>query len=176
MGSSSSTNATTSRPPRSSTQSNRSRRDAGSAHPGKSTAEVHDYHDIATGVLGASLAKRATGYTSLGFPDPRSMSEGSLPGTSVTTKDMLRFGSFRGWSDLPVSRSSRGSRADISQRGGATREQVAEDVATSQASDQPPQPLIPDIGGGGWIDTNTHTSAHQAAFRCPHIGPSGSRA
>ena len=43
------------------------------AHPGKSTAEVHDYHDVATGVLGSSLAKRAPGYTSLGFPDPRSM-------------------------------------------------------------------------------------------------------
>ena len=41
------------------------------AHPGKSTAEVHDYHDIATGVLASSLAKRAPGYTSLGFPDPR---------------------------------------------------------------------------------------------------------
>jgi superfamily II DNA or RNA helicase len=41
------------------------------AHPGKSTAEVHDYHDINTGVLAASLAKRAPGYTSLGFPDPR---------------------------------------------------------------------------------------------------------
>ena len=43
------------------------------AHPGKSTAEVHDYHDIATGVLASSLAKRAPGYTSLGFPDPRRM-------------------------------------------------------------------------------------------------------
>ena len=41
------------------------------AHPGKSTAEVHDYPDINTGVLAASLAKRAPGYTSLGFPDPR---------------------------------------------------------------------------------------------------------
>jgi superfamily II DNA or RNA helicase len=41
------------------------------AHPGKTTAEVHDYHDINTGVLASSLAKRATGYTSLGFPDPR---------------------------------------------------------------------------------------------------------
>jgi superfamily II DNA or RNA helicase len=39
--------------------------------PGKSTAEVHDYHDVATGVLASSLAKRAPGYTSLGFPDPR---------------------------------------------------------------------------------------------------------
>jgi superfamily II DNA or RNA helicase len=40
-------------------------------HPGKTTAEVHDYHDLHTGVLAASLAKRAPGYTSLGFPDPR---------------------------------------------------------------------------------------------------------
>ncbi|TFV57004.1 hypothetical protein E4P41_14980 [Geodermatophilus sp. DF01-2] len=40
-------------------------------HPGKATAEVHDYHDVATGVLASSLAKRAPGYTSLGFPDPR---------------------------------------------------------------------------------------------------------
>ncbi len=41
------------------------------AHPGKATAEVHDYHDAHTPVLAASLAKRAPGYTSLGFPDPR---------------------------------------------------------------------------------------------------------
>ena len=40
-------------------------------HPGKRTAEVHDYHDIPTGVLASSLAKRAPGYISLGFPDPR---------------------------------------------------------------------------------------------------------
>lgn len=40
-------------------------------HPGKATAEIHDYHDQQTGVLAASLAKRAPGYTSLGFPDPR---------------------------------------------------------------------------------------------------------
>lgn len=40
-------------------------------YPGKTTAEVHDYHDIATGVLASSLGKRASGYTSLGFPDPR---------------------------------------------------------------------------------------------------------
>jgi superfamily II DNA or RNA helicase len=40
-------------------------------HPGKTTAEIHDYHDILTGVLASSLAKRAPGYTSLGFPDPR---------------------------------------------------------------------------------------------------------
>jgi superfamily II DNA or RNA helicase len=38
---------------------------------GKTTAEVHDYHDELTGVLASSLAKRAPGYTSLGFPDPR---------------------------------------------------------------------------------------------------------
>lgn len=40
-------------------------------YPGKTTAEVHDYHDIHTGVLASSLAKRAPGYISLGFPDPR---------------------------------------------------------------------------------------------------------
>jgi superfamily II DNA or RNA helicase len=40
-------------------------------YPGKTTAEVHDYHDVATGVLASSLAKRAPGYTSLGFHDPR---------------------------------------------------------------------------------------------------------
>jgi superfamily II DNA or RNA helicase len=42
--------------------------------PDKTTAEVHDYHDAATGVLASSLAKRAPGYTSLGFPDPRRFS------------------------------------------------------------------------------------------------------
>lgn len=41
------------------------------AHPGKQTAEVHDYHDVEVPVLAATLAKRAPGYTSLGFPDPR---------------------------------------------------------------------------------------------------------
>lgn len=40
-------------------------------YPGKTTAEVHDYHDVAAGVLASSLAKRAPGYTSLEFPDPR---------------------------------------------------------------------------------------------------------
>ena len=38
-------------------------------YDGKATAEVHDYHDELTGVLASSLAKRAPGYTSLGFPD-----------------------------------------------------------------------------------------------------------
>ena len=42
--------------------------------PGKTTAEIHDYHDVRTGVLAASLAKRAPGYTSIGFPDPRRLS------------------------------------------------------------------------------------------------------
>lgn len=41
------------------------------AHPGKTTAEVHDYHDAEVPVLAAALAKRAPGYLSLGFPDPR---------------------------------------------------------------------------------------------------------
>lgn len=40
-------------------------------YPGKTTAEVHDHHDIDTGVLASSLAKRAPGYLSLGFLDPR---------------------------------------------------------------------------------------------------------
>lgn len=39
--------------------------------PGKTTAEVHDYHDVLTGILASSLAKRAPGYRKLGFPDPR---------------------------------------------------------------------------------------------------------
>ncbi len=38
---------------------------------GKTTAEAHDYHDELTAVIASSLAKRAPGYTSLGFPDPR---------------------------------------------------------------------------------------------------------
>jgi superfamily II DNA or RNA helicase len=38
---------------------------------GKTTAEVHDYHDTLTPVLAAMLGKRAPGYTHLGFPDPR---------------------------------------------------------------------------------------------------------
>jgi superfamily II DNA or RNA helicase len=42
-------------------------------HPGKTTAEVHDYHDVDTGVLASSLAKRAPGYVSLGFTDPRKL-------------------------------------------------------------------------------------------------------
>ena len=41
------------------------------SHENKSTAEVHDYLDERTGVLAAMLAKRAPGYTGLGFPDPR---------------------------------------------------------------------------------------------------------
>jgi superfamily II DNA or RNA helicase len=40
-------------------------------HEDKTTAEVHDYLDQRTGVLAAMLAKRAPGYTGLGFPDPR---------------------------------------------------------------------------------------------------------
>jgi len=43
------------------------------AYPGKQTAEVHDYHDAEMPVLAAALAKRAPGYVSLGFADPRKM-------------------------------------------------------------------------------------------------------
>jgi hypothetical protein len=42
-------------------------------YDGKATAEVHDYHDELTGVLASSLTKRAPGYTSPGFPDPRKL-------------------------------------------------------------------------------------------------------
>ena len=38
---------------------------------GKTVATVHDYYDESTPVLAASLTKRAPGYVSLGFPDPR---------------------------------------------------------------------------------------------------------
>jgi superfamily II DNA or RNA helicase len=41
-------------------------------YDGKVTAEVRDYHDELTGDLASSLAKRAPGYSSLGFPTPAS--------------------------------------------------------------------------------------------------------
>jgi superfamily II DNA or RNA helicase len=41
------------------------------SHENKTTAEVHDHLDERTGVLTAMLARRASGYTGLGFPDPR---------------------------------------------------------------------------------------------------------
>ncbi|MGV9666731.1 TOTE conflict system archaeo-eukaryotic primase domain-containing protein [Nocardia niigatensis] len=43
------------------------------AHPGKTTATVHDYHDVLTPVIASSLRKRAPGYAELGFPDPRKL-------------------------------------------------------------------------------------------------------
>jgi superfamily II DNA or RNA helicase len=53
------------------------------SHQDKTTAEVHDYLDVRTGVLAAMLAKRGPGYTGLGFPDPRKLahtpSAGSWP-------------------------------------------------------------------------------------------------
>jgi superfamily II DNA or RNA helicase len=51
------------------------------AYPGKTTAEIHDYHDVRTPVLAASLARRAPGYTHLGFPDPRRAGSVSPPGS-----------------------------------------------------------------------------------------------
>lgn len=51
-------------------------------YPDKLTAEVHDYHDAPTGVLASSLAKRAPGYVSLGFPDPDDAPD--RPGLSAT--------------------------------------------------------------------------------------------
>jgi hypothetical protein len=52
---------------------------------GKTTAEVHDYHDTAAGVLASSPAKRARGYTSLGFPNPRNVA--LTPSASTTPAD-----------------------------------------------------------------------------------------
>jgi superfamily II DNA or RNA helicase len=43
------------------------------SHENKTTAEVHDYLDERTGVFAAMLAKRAPGYTGLGFSDPRKL-------------------------------------------------------------------------------------------------------
>lgn len=40
-------------------------------YAGKIKAQVHDYHDAEVPVLAHSLSKRAPGYTSLGFLDPR---------------------------------------------------------------------------------------------------------
>jgi superfamily II DNA or RNA helicase len=42
-------------------------------YPGKTVSTVHDYYDESTPVLAASLNKRAPGYVSLGFPDPRKL-------------------------------------------------------------------------------------------------------
>jgi len=53
-------------------------------YDGKTTAEVHDYHDELTGVLASSLAKRAPGYTSLGFPDPR-----KIPYTTSAGQELI---------------------------------------------------------------------------------------
>ena len=55
-------------------------------YPGKETAEVHDYHDEHTGVLASSLAKRAPGYTSLGFPDPRKLPHTPSASTACPTQ------------------------------------------------------------------------------------------
>jgi superfamily II DNA or RNA helicase len=52
------------------------------AYDGKTTAEIHDYHDELTAVLASSLAKRAPGYTSLGFPDPRKLPYTPSAGTA----------------------------------------------------------------------------------------------
>lgn len=49
------------------------------SYPGKQTAEVHDYQDIAMPVLAAALAKRAPGYVSLGFPERCGRSVPGLP-------------------------------------------------------------------------------------------------
>jgi hypothetical protein len=54
----------------------------------KATAEVHDYLDERTGVLAAMLAKRAPGYTGLGFPDPRKLA--LTPSASTDSSPVLQ--------------------------------------------------------------------------------------
>jgi superfamily II DNA or RNA helicase len=63
-------------------------------YPGKETAEVHDYHDAATGVLAATLAGRAPGYISLGFPDPRqiTLTPSTSPAPAADPADTLARG------------------------------------------------------------------------------------
>lgn len=39
------------------------------AHPSKTTAEVHDYHDADAPILAASLRRRMPGYRRLGFKE-----------------------------------------------------------------------------------------------------------
>jgi superfamily II DNA or RNA helicase len=58
------------------------------SHEGKTTAEVHDYLDEQTGVLAAMLAKRAPGYTGLGFPDPRRLAR--TPSASTDSQSAPR--------------------------------------------------------------------------------------
>jgi superfamily II DNA or RNA helicase len=60
------------------------------SYPGKETAEIHDYHDIGTGVLAATLAGRAPGYTSLGFPDPRRIQPCPAPSIAAADADARR--------------------------------------------------------------------------------------
>jgi superfamily II DNA or RNA helicase len=59
-------------------------------YDGQATAEVHDYYDELTGVLASSLAKRAPGYTSLGFPDPRKHPYTSSADTTHRSMSRLR--------------------------------------------------------------------------------------
>ena len=48
--------------------------------PSKDVVEVHDYVDADVPMLASSMAKRARGYKSLGFPDPRGLlSQGPSP-------------------------------------------------------------------------------------------------
>lgn len=70
---------------------------------GKTTAEIHDYHDEQTGVLAAALAKRAPGYTSLGFPDPRRLAPnpGALLWEQVDVRLLPALADLRIW---PVAR------------------------------------------------------------------------
>lgn len=67
------------------------------SHPGKQTAEVHDFHDVHTGVLASSFAKRATGYVSLDFRDPRRRNAGVV--ATCATRDAEALYSARSPAD-----------------------------------------------------------------------------
>ena len=60
-------------------------------HPGKETAEVHDYYDVATPVLAASLARSAPGYLSLGYPDPRKSIDSPVRGVVGSRREPVTY-------------------------------------------------------------------------------------
>ena len=60
------------------------------SYDGKATADVHDYHDELTGVLASSLAKRAPGYTSLGFLDQRRLPYTPSANTASRARRVVR--------------------------------------------------------------------------------------
>jgi hypothetical protein len=78
-------------------------------YPGKETAEVHDYHDAGTGVLAATLAGRAPGYTSLGFPDPRQITPTPSTSPAPTANPATKPGTGKAGTAWPSRWRMRGS-------------------------------------------------------------------